>query len=48
MEIREAEEVTGVSRQNIRFYEKQGLELIAEIKDWPKGITRYEFVRYIK
>ena len=25
MEIREAEEVTGVSRQNIRFYEKQGL-----------------------
>ena len=30
------------------FYEKQGFELIAEIKDWPKGITRYEFVRYIK
>ena len=29
------------------FYEKQGFKLIAEIKDWPKGITRYEFIRYI-
>lgn len=29
------------------FYEKQGFELIAEIKDWPKGITRYEFIKYI-
>ena len=25
MGIREAEEATGISRQNIRFYEKQGL-----------------------
>lgn len=25
MKIRQAEEATGVSRQNIRFYEKQGL-----------------------
>ena len=29
------------------FYEKQGFKLIAEIKDWPKGITRYEFIKYI-
>ena len=29
------------------FYEKQEFELIAEIKDWPKGITRYEFIKYI-
>lgn len=29
------------------FYEKQGFQLIAEIKDWPKGITRYEFIKYI-
>lgn len=29
------------------FYEKQGFNLIAEIKDWPKGITRYEFIKYI-
>ena len=29
------------------FYEKQKFNLIAEIKDWPKGITRYEFIRYI-
>lgn len=29
------------------FYEKQNFELIAQIKDWPKGITRYEFIRYI-
>ena len=25
MGIREAEEATGISRQNIRFYEKQGI-----------------------
>lgn len=30
------------------FYEKQGFELIAQIKDWPKGITRYELIKYIK
>lgn len=29
------------------FYEKQGFKLIAQIKDWPKGITRYELIRYI-
>lgn len=29
------------------FYEKQDFKLIAEIKDWPKGITRYEFIKYI-
>lgn len=29
------------------FYEKKGLKLIAEIKDWPKGITRYEFIKYV-
>ena len=29
------------------FYEKLGFELIAEIKDWPKGVTRYEFIKYI-
>lgn len=29
------------------FYEKQGFKLIAEIEDWPKGITRYEFIKYI-
>lgn len=29
------------------FYEKQGFELIATIKDWPRGITRYEFIKYI-
>lgn len=29
------------------FYEKQGFELIAQIKDWPKGIMRYEFIKYI-
>lgn len=29
------------------FYEKQGFKLITEIKDWPKGITRYEFIKYI-
>lgn len=29
------------------FYEKQGFKLIAEIKDWPKGITRYKFIKYI-
>lgn len=29
------------------FYEKQNFELIAQIKDWPKGITRYEFIKYI-
>ena len=30
------------------FYEKQGFNLIAQIKDWPKGITRYEFIKYIE
>lgn len=30
------------------FYEKQGFKLIAQIKDWPKGITRYELIRYIE
>lgn len=30
------------------FYEKQGFKLIAEIEDWPKGITRYEFIKYIE
>ena len=29
------------------FYEKKGFKLIAEIKDWPKGITRYEFIKYV-
>ncbi len=29
------------------FYEKQGFKLIAEIENWPKGITRYEFIKYI-
>ena len=29
------------------FYEKMNFELIAEIKDWPKGITRYEFIKYV-
>ena len=29
------------------FYEKQEFELIAKIKDWPKGINRYEFIKYI-
>lgn len=29
------------------FYEKQGFKLIAKIEDWPKGITRYEFIKYI-
>ena len=29
------------------FYEKMNFELIAKIKDWPKGITRYEFIKYI-
>lgn len=29
------------------FYEKQGFNLIAQIKDWPKGFTRYEFIKYI-
>lgn len=29
------------------FYEKMGFELIAKIKDWPKGFTRYEFIKYI-
>lgn len=27
--------------------EKMNFELIAEIKDWPKGITRYEFIKYV-
>ncbi len=30
------------------FYEKQGFKLIAEIDNWPEGITRYEFIKYIK
>ena len=29
------------------FYEKKGFKLIAEIENWPKGITRYEFIKYI-
>ena len=29
------------------FYEKMNFELIAEIKDLPKGITRYEFIKYV-
>ena len=29
------------------FYEKVGFELIAEIKDWPAGVTRFEFIKYI-
>ena len=29
------------------FYEKMNFELIAEIKDWPKGITRFEFIKYV-
>lgn len=29
------------------FYEKQGFELVSEIKDWPKGVTRFEFIKYI-
>lgn len=29
------------------FYEKMGFTCIAKIKDWPKGITRYELIRYI-
>ena len=29
------------------FYEKMGFTLVAEIKDWPVGITRYELIKYI-
>ena len=29
------------------FYEKLDFKLISEIKDWPKGITRHEFIKYI-
>ena len=33
MGIKEAEEATGISRQNIRFYERQGLlRILREIK----------------
>lgn len=30
------------------FYEKQNFQLIAEIKDWPRNHTRYEFIKYVK
>ena len=29
------------------YYEMQGFKLIAEIENWPRGITRYEFIKYI-
>lgn len=29
------------------FYEKQGFSHIATIENWPRGITRYEFIKYI-
>ncbi len=29
------------------FYEKQNFQLIAEIKDWPRNHTRYEFIKYV-
>lgn len=29
------------------FYEKLGFKLIAKIENWPHGITRYEFIKYI-
>lgn len=29
------------------FYEKQGFKLIAEIKNWPRNHTRYEFIKYV-
>lgn len=30
------------------FYEKLNFQLIAEIKDWPRNHTRYEFIKYVK
>lgn len=29
------------------FYEKLNFELIAQIKDWPRNHTRYEFIKYV-
>lgn len=29
------------------FYEKLNFELIAEIKNWPRNHTRYEFIKYV-
>ena len=29
------------------FYEKLNFQLIAEIKDWPRNHTRYEFIKYV-
>lgn len=39
--------LTTLDFQAKEFYEKLNFTLIAEIKDWPKGITRYEFIKYI-
>lgn len=52
IEYSKKEELVGVHLYTLDFqakgfYEKQGFKLIAEIKDWPKGITRYEFIKYI-
>lgn len=48
----EKEELIGIHLYTLDFqakgfYEKKGFKLIAEIENWPKGITRYEFIKYI-
>lgn len=30
------------------FYEKINFELIAQIKDWTRNHTRYEFIKYVR
>ena len=52
IEYCEKEELVGIHLYTLDFqakgfYEKKGFKLIAEIKDWPKGITRYEFIKYV-
>jgi len=52
IEYCEKEELIGIHLYTLDFqakgfYEKQGFKLIASIENWPKDITRYEFIKYI-
>lgn len=39
--------LTTLDSQAKGFYEKLDFKLIAKIENWPQGITRYEFIKYI-
>ena len=39
--------LTTLDSQAKGLYEKLDFKLIAKIENWPQGITRYEFIKYI-